>query len=131
MVDFLVEMGDRFKLRNLTIHLGVELADVFFHSQLAQTLPLNEGEPKLWHLYALVALMLGSKFDECDAGIPFYSEFKKSTQRANFSQEEFVKIEKQFLIEVLDWGMFDRALPIHYLYLLLSQGICFEDDVFR
>lgn len=44
MVEYIIEIGDRFKLRNSTIHYGADYAMLFVHSKLEKADHLLEGE---------------------------------------------------------------------------------------
>ena len=134
MVDYIIELGDRFKQTNLTIHIAVSFLDraLATHADILLN-RLNveqediEKEDHSW-LWAVVSLMLASKYDEIDMKIPFYKEFRKASTRASkFDVEEFHFVEEYFIKDVLKWNL-HTLTPLHFVHCLTSQGILFEDD---
>ena len=109
MVDYIIEMGDRFKQRNQTIHLASEYADqlvqsgVFSESELLE--PKENDAPKPLYLWAIACLMVASKFDDHDPNIPFYKEYIRSSRRAIFKQQEFLDAEARVLKDILEWDL--------------------------
>lgn len=137
--------------RNLTIHTAVEYLDMFFSILTKDSnkfsLLLNGGyrdsllnlinnpskedasETDL-NIWAIVSLILASKYDEIDKRIPYYSEVIKASSRAAiFSLNDFHKAEEFFIKSVLNWD-FRIVTTLHFTYSLISQGILFEDDKF-
>ena len=149
LIDYIIELGDRFMQRNLTIHTAVEYLDIFFNVLTKDkskfiSLPLinyldallslintteDDSEEKL-NIWAIVSLVLASKYDEIDKRIPFYSEIIKASSRAAvFSLKDFHKAEEFFIKSILSWN-FRIITTLHFTYNLLVQGILFEDDKF-
>jgi hypothetical protein len=104
----MIELGDRFKQSNLTIHIAVEYLDKAL-SKHADILLNRISDPSLVgtrrdhsNMWAIVSLMLASKYDEIDKKIPFYKEFIKASSRAaKYTIREYHKVEDFFVKEVL------------------------------
>lgn len=134
LIDYIIELGDRFKQRNLTIHTAAVYLDRAlqkFPNMLLSRLsdPDNENiSSDHCNLWAIVSLMLASKYDEIDRRIPFYKEIiNASTRAAVYTRKEFHIVEEFFVLRVLDWD-FRVLTTLHFTHCLISQGILFEDD---
>lgn len=130
-IDYIIELGDRFEQRNLTIHTAVTYLDkalVKYSHMLAGRARNHKSSDEHSNLWAAVCLMLASKYDEIDKKIPFYKQFiKASTRAAVYTKEQFHVVEEFFLKKVLKWDL-NAITTLHFTYCLSSQGILFEDD---
>lgn len=71
LIDYIFEVGERFELTNLTIHIAVAYLErayaLGFHKDSSDAL---KSEQQLRSL-AVCCLLLGAKYDELDDRIPF------------------------------------------------------------
>ena len=117
MMDYIIEIGDRFKLGNQTIHYAVEYLDTVIHTHDVEELeldvsPVLENEPEKHYLWSIVLLMIACKFYEKDPNIPYYKEFASSSRRAKFDKSEFINTENLIMQEILDWDFSRRITPL-------------------
>lgn len=68
IIDYIFEMGERFKQRLLTIHTAIVYLDQAF---LTYSSKITQEKAHLW---ALSCLLTASKFDELDRHIPYVRE---------------------------------------------------------
>ena len=136
LIDYIIELGDRFKQRNLTIHIAVEYLDLALAKYSEILLNRIKDQSKVdtkedhSNLWAIVSLILASKYDEIDKRIPFYWELKRASSRASlYTIKEFRSVEEFFIKAILNWD-FKMITTLHFAYCFISQGILFEDDNF-
>ena len=134
LIDYVIELGDRFKQSNLTIHIAVVYLDKALakYSDILLKRLANASKDKPYedhsNLWAIVALMLASKYDEIDRRIPFYKEIIRASSRAaKYTEDEFHTVEEFFVKSVFKWE-FHTITTLHFTHSLITQGILFEDD---
>lgn len=122
LIDYVIELGDRFKQRNLTIHIAVVYLDLALHKYsdilVNRSLETDSTESNRDHanLWAIVSLMLASKYDELDRRIPFYKDIINASSRAaKYSVKEFHVVEDFFIQNVLQWK-FHLITTLHFSY---------------
>lgn len=80
------------------------------------------------NLWAVVCLVLASKYDEIDRRIPYYRQVMAVSKRAAiYTLKEFHQVEEFFVLCILNWN-FRVLTTLHFTHSLVCQGILFEDD---
>ncbi len=119
-------MGHKLRQSTLTIHIACAYIDtVLLHK--TEEKALRHYSKHKYHLLAIAALLLASKYDELDDNIPLIRDFEKLT-RFDFKFNEILEEESQ-LVQLLEWQL-QPICPIHFTNLLLGVGVVFENEMY-
>jgi len=114
LVDWLVEVAMKYKLRRETLYLTVNLIDRYL-----SRMPVMR---KKLQLLGVVAMFVAAKFEEIDP--PRVSDFVYITDNT-YTKEEMFEWECQLLC-ILDFQMV-APTPAHFLDVLLRANRCDDD----
>jgi hypothetical protein len=117
-VDRIFSLAERFKITDLTSHLGVTLMDSLCYSS-------TQANTKL-ELYAPACLLLAAKTIEFDGRIPSISKLRKAVARDEYSTDDYQKAELALLANV-DWNP-QFTSTLEFVEFFLAQGIVFSTD---
>jgi len=116
-VEWILEIADKLRISNHSVHLAVHLLDVIMYKD-------NSLTPSL-QLYAPVCLLIAAKTVELDERIPYLPKLR-SYANSSFSIEAYRKAEL-YVLDLLGWNpQFSSAFEI--TEFLLCQGVLFSND---
>ena len=124
----LIDMGKKFKQRDETTHLSIELMDRLFLSQDYRV----EVTKKNIQLYSLTCALIAGKYDELDENIPLISELQRHLSNLLTLNEmaphfnDVVECERQ-VMRFFNWDLM-MIMPIHFIKCLLSNGVLFNNE---
>ena len=130
-------MGRRFRQREDTIHLAIELIDRYFLLQSDEQLQrLFEPHSKMalsqQTLIQITCFLIASKFDELDENIPLIKDliryFTRSlpTNMPTPSHNEVVECER-VIMKFFNWSLMIVS-PTSVLRSLLANGVLFDSE---
>ncbi len=117
-------MGKRFKQRQMTVHLAVDLLDRYFFAEG------NEFESGVKTKFLLTTFMIASKYDELDDNIPLIKELQRYfTRTLHHSQQvptfdDIVECER-LLMKFYGWDLM-MLTPSHFLDNFLANGVLYD-----
>jgi len=117
-VDRIFSLAERFKITDLTSHLGVMLMDSLYYSS-------SQANSKL-ELYAPNCLLLAAKTIEFDGRIPSIPKLRKAVARDEYDVSDYQKAELTLLGNV-DWNP-QFTTTFEFVEFFLAQGIVFSSD---
>jgi hypothetical protein len=111
LVDFILEQGERFKLKPLTIHISIHIMDYSHYSSL---IPRPLFKP-----IAAVCILISCKSEESE-NIPKIENFTENP--ASFKSLELE------ILSLLNWRL-HVTTPLHFIEFYSSLGFIFEEEV--
>jgi hypothetical protein len=130
LINVIFEIGKRFKQREETTHLAVDLLDRFFFSRP----PKWEFSPKHMALYELTCFLIASKFEELDENITLIKDLIRYFTRilpnsvASPTFIDVVECERE-LMAFFNWDL-NVPTPTILTKLLLANGVVFDNESF-
>ena len=116
-VEWIMEIAEKLKISNHSVHLAVHLLDVVMYKEILLTPDLQ--------LYAPVCLLIAAKTIELDERIPYLPQLRKCAN-SSISIGTYRKAEL-FVLDFLGWNpQFSSALEITEFFL--CQGVLFSND---
>lgn len=129
MINVMFEIGKRFKQRDETTHLAVDLIDRFFISS-----GKKEFSAKLMALYECTCFMIASKYEELDENITLIKDLIRYFTRilpnsvAPPTFNEVVECERELMV-FYNWDLM-IVTPTVLTKLLIANGVVFDNESF-
>lgn len=126
-------IAQKFKQRDRTAHIAVELMDRFFMDNRSNK-EIKHLTPRVQTIYLTTCFLIASKYDEIDDQLVFINDvqrYYRSTAKykdQSPTYTEIVETERQ-LMHFFDWSI-SFATPYHFLEIFIAQGILFQNETF-
>lgn len=135
LVSRLMEMGHKFKQRDKTLHIAVELLDRYFLDRKNQSeRDIQPMSARVLTVYLTTCFLVASKYDEIDDRLVFINDvqsyYKKHLTQKSMggvpTYNEIVECER-LLLRFFEWDL-GFVMPIHFIEMFLANGVLFESE---
>jgi hypothetical protein len=128
LINVMFDIGKRFKQREETIHLAVDLIDRYFLSSKDK----SEISSKTLALYELTCFMIASKHEELDENVTLIKDLVRyftrilPTSSAPPNFEQIVECERELMV-FYKWDIM-IITPAVLTRLFLANGVVFDNE---
>ena len=126
-------MGKKFKQRQRTVHIAVELLDrVLLDPRAADNADIQSMSDHIVSVYVCTCFLIASKYDEIDDRLVFIDDISAYLRTTKYktcipTYTDIVETERHIL-KFFGWDI-GFTLPLHFLEMFLAQGVVFRDDI--
>ena len=136
MVTRIMDMGKKFKQRDKTLHIAIELVDRYFLDRKSQSdKDIQSMSPRVITVFVTTCFLIASKYDEIDDRLVFINDVQSyykrlpggpSTIGGAPTYTDIVECER-LLLKFFEWDL-GFVMPIHFIEMFLANGVLFESE---